>query len=101
MGKQISVTSFDDMASTAQKLEKYSESYTDIYTQLMQKANTMGAAWDSADNLAFVEQINGFTEKLKAMADKLLSDSQVLTQQKSNYVERQDDNIVQVKKLTN
>ncbi len=101
MGKQISVTSFEEMASTASKLKTYSESYTDIYTQLMQKANTMGAAWDSADNLAFVEQINGFTEKLKAMADKLMSDSQVLTQQKSNYVERQDDNIVQVKKLTN
>ena len=29
----------------------------------MQEANTMGTAWEGADNIAFVEQINGFTEE--------------------------------------
>lgn len=101
MGKSISVASFDDMAKAAQKLQELSETYTDIYTQLMQEANTMGTAWEGADNLAFVEQINGFTEELKMMAAKLSSASQALDKQRANYVARQDNNITQVKKLAN
>lgn len=101
MGKQISVASFEEMKKAAQKLLELSETYTEIYSQLMQEASTMGAAWDGADNLAFVEQIQGFTEELKAMATKLSTAGQTLDQQRANYVERQEDNIAQVKKLTN
>ena len=101
MGKTISVTSFEDMAKAAQRLQSLSETYTEIYTQLMQEANTMGAAWEGADNLAFVEQINGFTEELKAMAAKLSLASQALDKQRANYVARQEHNITEVKKLIN
>ena len=101
MGKSINVASFDDMAKASQNLQTISETYTEIYTQLMQEANTMGAAWDGADNLAFVEQINGFTEELKTMATKISTVSQALDQQRANYVARQNDNIAQVKKLVN
>ena len=101
MGKVISVASFDDMAKAAQKLQTLSETYTEIYTQLMQEANTMGSAWEGADNLAFVEQINGFTEELKGMAAKLSIAGQSLDKQRANYVARQDTNITQVKKLVN
>lgn len=101
MGKSISVASFEDMAKASQKLKSLSETYTEIYTQLMQQANTMGTAWEGADNIAFVEQINGFTEELKAMAKKLATASEALDKQRANYVARQDDNINQVKKLVN
>ncbi len=101
MGKTISVASFEDMAKASQRLQSLSESYTEIYTQLMQEANTMGSAWEGADNLAFVEQINGFTEDLKTMAAKLSTASQALDKQRTNYIARQDNNITQVKKLIN
>ena len=101
MGKTISVSSFEDMARASKNLLTISETYTEIYTQLMQEANTMGAAWEGADNLAFVEQINGFTEELKAMALKLQTASEALDKQRANYVARQDNNIAQVKKLAN
>ena len=101
MGKTISVASFDDMAKASKRLQALSETYTEIYTQLLQEANTMGTAWEGADNLAFVEQINGFTEELKAMAAKLMTASEALEQQRANYVARQEHNITQVKKLTN
>ena len=101
MGKTISVSSFDEMAKASQKLQTLSETYTEIYTQLMQEANTMGTAWEGADNLAFVEQITGFTEELKAMAAKLSLASQALEKQKSNYVSQQENNITEVKKLAN
>lgn len=61
----------------------------------------MGSAWEGADNLAFVEQINGFTDELKMMASKLSTASQALEKQRANYVARQDNNITQVKKLIN
>lgn len=101
MGKSIYVASFDDMEKASQKLQSLSETYTEIYTQLMQEANTMGSAWEAADNLAFVEQISGFTEELKTMAAKLTQASEIIKQQKDNYVARQDSNITQVKKLVN
>ena len=101
MGKQISVSSFEEMAKASKKLQSLSETYTEIYTQLLQEASTMGAAWDGADNLAFVEQISGFTDELKAMATRLSTASQIIETQRANYVQRQDDNIAQVNKLTN
>lgn len=101
MGKTISVSSFEDMARASKNLLAISESYTEIYTQLMQEANTMGAAFEGADNLAFVEQINGFSEELKTMALKIQTASEALDKQRANYVARQDNNIVQVKKLAN
>lgn len=101
MGKSLSVASFEDMAKASQKLQTLSETYTEIYTQLLQEANTMGTAWEGADNLAFVGQINGFTEELKQMAQKLSLASQALDRQRANYVARQEHNITQVKKLVN
>lgn len=101
MGKTISVASFEDMEKAAKRLQELSDIYTEIYKQLMQEANTMGAAWEGADNLAFVEQINGFTDELKTMAAKISAASQALDKQRANYVARQDNNITQVKKLVN
>lgn len=101
MGKILSVSSFEEMGKASKKLNEISETYTSIYTQLMQEAQTMGAAWEGADNLAFVERITGFMEELQAMAGKLLHASEVLELQKQNYEARQQDNIDQVGKLTN
>jgi len=101
MGKDIHVSSFDEMSKTAQKLQSYSQSYTEIYTKLLQTASTMGSAWEGADNQAYVEQINGFADDLKRMAEALAQESRNIEQQRANYVARQDDNITQVKKLQN
>ena len=101
MGKVIHVASFDDMGKAAKTLQNLSETYTQIYTQLLQEASTMGSAWDGADNLAFVERINGFTDELKAMAEKLHTCSVTLDTQRANYVERQESNITTVNKLIN
>lgn len=100
MASKIRVTP-SELESASKKLASISESYTGIYTQLMQQAQTMGAAWEGADNLAFVEQISGFCEELKSMATKLETASTTLHTQAQNYESRQNDNITQVKKLTN
>ena len=101
MGKIISVASFEEMERTARKLTQIAEDYRGIYTQLMKDVSTMGEAYKGADNLAFVEQITGFTKELEAMAEKIRTTGEVINQQRMNYVKQQEANIVQVKKLTN
>ena len=100
MAKRIRVTP-QELQTASKKMADLSESYTGIYTQLMQAASTMGEAWEGADNQAFVDQINGFNADLKSMADKLLTASQALETQRTNYVQRQENKMVQVRKLTN
>lgn len=100
MGKTIRVTP-ENLGTAADKLDEYSESYVSIYTQMMQLASTMGQAWEGEDNVAFVDQISGFCDDLKSMADKLKNSAQILRTQRDNYVNRQNDNIAQVRKLTN
>lgn len=100
MGKRIRVTP-QELDAASKKLAELSETYTGIYTQLMQVASTMGEAWEGEDNLAFVDQINGFNDDLKSMADKLLTASKTLDTQRANYAAIQDSNTGQVRKLTN
>ncbi len=101
MGKSIKVTSMAEMERAAKKLQTISQNYKDISAKLMQKAKTMGAAWNGADNLAFVEQISGFAEDMQAMAGRLLIAGQTLSRQRANYAARQEANMTAVRRLTN
>ena len=87
--------------SAAQKFSQLSEEYTMVYNRLLNAAQTMGNAWNAADNLAYVDQINGFTEELKAMAAHLLQASGALEQQAKNYEAVRDNNVTSVKQLAN
>ncbi len=100
MGKVLRVTP-EELEKASKSLTEMSTTYSDIYKQLLQKASTMGEAWEGEDNLAFVQQINGFCEELKAMADKLQLASDALMKQKTNYTTRQDTNITGARKLAN
>ncbi|MFI3326521.1 MAG: WXG100 family type VII secretion target [Clostridia bacterium] len=91
----------EELKSASEKLQLLSETYTEIYTQLLGEAESMGTAWQGTDNLAFVDQITGFTEELKTMAEKISYAGQALAQQSNNYTQTQESNITQVKKLAN
>ena len=90
-----------ELHKTSQTFTKLSGEYKDVYTRLMNTASTMGEAWKSADNLAYVDQINGFCDELKAMTDHLEQAAKALEQQAANYETTRDDNIASVKKLVN
>ncbi len=91
----------EELGKVASKLSEFSKSYEDIYKQLLQQASTMGEAWEGEDNVAFVDQITGFTQELKAMADKLQLASDALKQQQTNYANTQETLTSSVKKLKN
>lgn len=100
MSKRIRVTP-EELGQASSKFSELAGTYTDIYTQLLQQASTMGQAWEGEDNMAFVNQITGFSEDLKAMANHLEQASQALKTQQQNYEQRQQANISSVQKLTN
>ncbi len=98
---KIRVDSYEQMKATADQLRAISENYSSISAQLLDRAGTMGAAWEGEDNLAFVARINGFAEELNLMAKKVMLCSETLDAQWRNYKVTQENNISQVNKLKN
>ena len=90
-----------ELHSAAQKFTQLASDYTTVHIRLINTASTMGEAWKSADNLAFVEQITGFCDELKAMTAHLEQASQALEQQAKNYESTRDANITGAKQLIN
>lgn len=94
-------TDTGEMHKASEKLTQQAEEYTSIYTRLLNTASTMGEAWKAPDNLAYVDQINGFLEELKAMTSHIDQSAQALNQQATNYEATVENNVVGVKKLVN
>lgn len=90
-----------ELHKASQKFTQLSEEYTAVYNRLLNTAGTMGEAWKAADNLAFVEQITGFCDELKVMAEHLNQAAQALEKQATNYETTRDNNITGVKRLVN
>lgn len=91
----------EDYLNVAQQLKEASGNYTELYTRLLNEAKSMGDAYNAPDNLVFVEQINGFCDDLKAMADKLIQMSEIINKERQNMLDRSDMNATQARKLTN
>ena len=90
-----------ELHKASQKFTQLADDYNTVHTRLINTASTMGEAWKAADNLAFVEQITGFCDDLKAMTDHLEQAAQTLEQQALNYEATRDNNVTGVKRLEN
>lgn len=90
-----------ELHKASQKFSQLATDYSTIHNRLINTASTMGEAWKAADNLAFVEQITGFCDDLKAMTEHLEQAAQTLEQQAINYENQRDNNISGVKRLKN
>ena len=90
-----------ELHKASQKFNELAEDYSGVHTRLINTASTMGEAWKAADNLAYVDQINGFCEELKAMTDHLVQAAQAVEQQATNYESTRDENVAGAKKLAN
>ena len=90
-----------ELITASQKFTSLANDYDSLYNKLINAASTMGEAWKAADNLAFVEQITGFCDDLKAMKEHLDQAAQALELQAKNYETTRDDNVTGVRQLTN
>lgn len=87
--------------SAATKFRDLAQQYNEVYNSLINAASTMGAAWDAADNQAFVTQINGFCKELQDMVNHLEQSAQTLDQQATNYETTCENNTSGAQKLAN
>ncbi len=90
-----------ELHKASQKFNELAAEYNSVHNRLMDAARTMGDAWRAADNLAFVEQITGFCDDLKAMTEHIEIAAKALDQQAANYEANRDHNISSVKQLAN
>lgn len=95
----IKITSYQDIHNSASQLKQSSQTYHDIYKNLLDIANTMGQAWDGADNQTYVDRINGIAHHLESMSEKLQIAGDTLDKQATNYETAQSQNAQQAAKL--
>lgn len=90
-----------ELHKVSTKLNDLSNEYEEVYKSLLNSASTMGEAYKAQDNLAFVDQINGFSEELKAMTEHMRQCSQAMEQIAKNYEVTSENNTASVKRLAN
>lgn len=90
-----------ELHKAASTFNQLASDYSSIYNRLINTASTMGEAWSAADNLAYVEQIKGLCDDLRAMTQHLETAASALEQQAGNYESTRDNNITGVKQLAN
>ena len=59
MARTIQVTP-EQLESTAGRIESLAADYKTQYDQLYSETNAMASTWSGKDNVAFVQQIDGF-----------------------------------------
>jgi len=89
----------DELEEAAAFLRQSAEQYDSIAKKLMNAATTMGSAYDSDDNKAFVAQIEGCTDDLNRMVEKVRHQADVLHKQAEAYVDTTIANVAAVKNL--
>ena len=90
-----------ELNRASEKFTQLAGDYNTVYNRLLNTASTMGEAYKAADNLAFVDQINGFCDDLAAMVAHLNQASDALKKQATMYTEQSEHNTTTVRTLAN
>lgn len=89
------------LETAANKIDQQAADYERIYKQLFSEVDSMGAAWQGQDNIAFVTQIKGFMDDLQDMARAMRDYSSFLKTSATTYRNTQNEIINSARKLTN
>lgn len=89
------------LETAASNMDAQAADYERQYLQLFGEVDNMGAAWQGADNLAFVSQIKGFMDDFQKMVALLKQYSQFLKDSAKTYRNTQDQIVAGAKRLTN
>jgi WXG100 family type VII secretion target len=87
--------------SAAAKVDQQSADYERVYKALFNEIEGMQAAWQGADNLAYVSQIKGFMDDFNQMSALMKQYSEFLKVSARTYRETQNEVISAAKRLTN
>lgn len=100
MARTIQVTP-EQLESTAGRIESLAADYKAQYDQLYSETNAMASTWSGKDNVAFVNQIDGFKDDFEKMHTLMLNYADFLRKSAKAYRETQDAVVNEAKKLVN
>lgn len=100
MARKITVTP-EQLTSASEKIDTLAADYQKVYMKLYTEIESMNAAWDGADNVAYTSQVKGFEDDFQLMYKLMLDYSAFLKNSAQMYSQTQDDIISQASKLTN
>lgn len=89
------------LENAASKIDQQSADYERVYKQLFSEVDGMGAAWQGADNIAFVNQIKGFMDDFQQMTALMRQYSEFLNVSAKTYRNTQNEIVSAAKRLTN
>ena len=89
------------LEKAANDIDAQAADYEKVYRQLFNEVDGMGAAWQGADNLAFVNQIKGFMDDFDKMTQLMRQYSQFLKDSATTYRNTQNEIVAAAQKLAN
>lgn len=100
MAKTIRVTP-ELLESAAGKIEGLAGEYKTQYETLYSETNAMASTWQGKDNIAYINQIDGFKDDLEKMKTLMLNYADFLRKSAKTYRETQEAIKAGAGKLTN
>ena len=100
MARTIQVTP-EQLESTAGRIESLAADYKSQYDQLYSETNAMASTWSGKDNVAFVQQIDGFKDDFAKMHTLMLNYADFLRKSAKAYRDTQDTVVSEARKLIN
>lgn len=100
MARTIQVTP-EQLESTAGRIESLAADYKSQYDQLYSETNAMASTWSGKDNVAFVNQIDGFKDDFARMHALMLNYADFLRKSAKAYRDTQDTVVSEARKLVN
>ena len=100
MARVIEVTP-DQLDLTAGTIENLAADYQAQYNALYNETNAMASSWQGKDNIAYINQINGFEDDLAKMHDLMIAYADYLRKTAKAYRDTQNAIEDAAKKLAN
>ena len=100
MAKTIEVTP-DLLDSAAGKIDSLAADYQSQYNNLYSETSAMASTWSGKDNVAYINQIEGYKDDFKAMHKLMLDYSDFLKKSAKSYRDTQNTVVAEAKKLVN
>lgn len=100
MARVIQVTP-SELRNAATKIESLAGDYKSQYDLLYSETGAMATSWNGEDNLAFINQIDGFRDDFAHMYELMNQYVNFLRNSAQNYDDTQQAVISSAKQLTN
>lgn len=100
MGKTIQVDPAQ-LDTTASRIESLAADYKVQYDQLYSETSAMASAWSGKDNIAYINQIEGFKDDFAKMYSLMLDYAKFLKSSAEIYRDTQNTAVSNANKLAN